>query len=297
MTLVSVCLSSDSLSTYYLTGVSLTLDVGYLLLATHRPRTMHSYSQISLLLSYLEPSRLWNFCPIEGLSCTPNAEIIIVLEAVPLSGYLVVVGHGAEPLFVVQKVTAIRPVWGRLQSLPAAGGDTAWLVPGAPGDGDAGWITGGPGRMVLLGAGLRGWWGPALSRWLHWTCSWAVPVASHSHPWLPLLRALKILPARLQQYVNRQLPDVQAGFRKGKGTREQIANICCIIKKQESSRKTSTSALLTMPKPLIVWITINCGQFWKRWEYQTTWPACWETCMQVRKQQLELDMEQQTGSI
>ena len=67
-------------------------------------------------------------------------------------------------------------------------------------------------------------------------------------------------------------------------------------KTQESSRKTSTSALLTMPKPLTVWITINCGKFWKRWEYQTTWSASWETCMQVRKQQLELDMEQQTGS-
>ena len=67
-------------------------------------------------------------------------------------------------------------------------------------------------------------------------------------------------------------------------------------KKQESSRKTSISALLTMPKTLTVWITINCGKFWKRWEYQTTWPASWETYMQVRKQQLELDMEQQTGS-
>ena len=67
-------------------------------------------------------------------------------------------------------------------------------------------------------------------------------------------------------------------------------------KKQESSRKTPISALLTMPKPLTVWITKNCGKFWKRWEYQTNWPASWETCMQVRKQQLELDMEQQTGS-
>ena len=67
-------------------------------------------------------------------------------------------------------------------------------------------------------------------------------------------------------------------------------------KKQESSRKTSISALLTMPKPLTVWITINCGKFWKRWEYQTTWSASWEICMQVRKQQLELDMEQHTAS-
>ena len=66
--------------------------------------------------------------------------------------------------------------------------------------------------------------------------------------------------------------------------------------KQESSRKASISVLLTMPKSLTVWITINCGEFWKRWAYQTTWPASWETYMQVRKQQLELDMEPQTGS-
>ena len=67
-------------------------------------------------------------------------------------------------------------------------------------------------------------------------------------------------------------------------------------KKQESSRKTSISALLTMPKPSTVWLTINGGKFWKRWEDQTTWPATWEICMQVRKQQLDLGMDQQTGS-
>ena len=67
-------------------------------------------------------------------------------------------------------------------------------------------------------------------------------------------------------------------------------------KKQESSRKTSTFALLTMLKPFTVWITTNCKKFFKSWEYQTTWPASWEICMQVRKQQLELDTEQQTGS-
>ena len=66
-------------------------------------------------------------------------------------------------------------------------------------------------------------------------------------------------------------------------------------KKQESSRKTSTSASLTRPNPLTVWITTNCGKFFKRWEYQTTWPASWDTCMKVKKQPLELDMEQQTG--
>ena len=107
---------------------------------------------------------------------------------------------------------------------------------------------------------------------------------------------LKILQARLQQYMNSELPDVQAAYRKGRGTRDQIANICWIMEKQESSRKTSISALLTMPKTLTVWITINCGKFLKKREYQTTWPASWEICMQVRKQQLELDMEQLTDS-
>ena len=73
---------------------------------------------------------------------------------------------------------------------------------------------------------------------------------------------LKILQARLQQYMNHELPDVQAGFRKGRGTRDQIANIHWIMEKARGSRKkTSISALLTMPKPLTVWITINCGKF------------------------------------
>ena len=67
-------------------------------------------------------------------------------------------------------------------------------------------------------------------------------------------------------------------------------------KKQETRKKTSTSALLTMAKPLTVWITTNCGKFFKRWKYRTTWPTPWEICMQVKKQELELDMEQQTGS-
>ena len=85
---------------------------------------------------------------------------------------------------------------------------------------------------------------------------------------------LNILQARLQQYVNRELPDVQAGFRKGKGTRDQIANIRWIMEKaREFQKKTSISALLTMPKLLTVWITINYGKFLKRWEYQTTLPA------------------------
>ena len=93
-----------------------------------------------------------------------------------------------------------------------------------------------------------------------------------------------------------ELPDVQAVFRKGNEREIKLPASTGSSKKQETSRKTSISALLTMPKPLTVWITINCGKFWKRWESQITWPASWEICMQVRKQQLELDMEQETGS-
>ena len=81
---------------------------------------------------------------------------------------------------------------------------------------------------------------------------------------------LKILQARLLQYVNRELPDVQAGFRKGRGTKDQIANTHWIMEKAREFQKTSTSALLTTPKPLTVWITTNWGTFFKRWEYQTT---------------------------
>ena len=83
---------------------------------------------------------------------------------------------------------------------------------------------------------------------------------------------LKILQARLQQYVNCELPDVQ------EEPEIKLPTSAGSSKKQESSRKTSLSALLTMPKPLTVWIKINCGKFWKRWEYQTTWPASWPVC-------------------
>ena len=81
---------------------------------------------------------------------------------------------------------------------------------------------------------------------------------------------LKILQARLQRYVNCELPDVQTGFRKGEEPEIKLPSSTGSSKKQESSRKTSTSALLTTPKPLTVWITTNCGKFFKRWDYQTT---------------------------
>ena len=106
---------------------------------------------------------------------------------------------------------------------------------------------------------------------------------------------LKMLQARLQQYVNRELPDVQAGFRKGRGTRDQITNICWIKEKAREFHKNIYFWFIDYAKDF-VWITINSGKFFNRWEYQTTWPASWEICMQVRNQQLELDMEQQTGS-
>ena len=106
---------------------------------------------------------------------------------------------------------------------------------------------------------------------------------------------LKILQGRLQQYINLNLQIFKLDL--GRGNRNQIANLHWIIKNlREFQKKTSISALLTMPKPLTVWITINCGKLWNRWEYQTTWPASSETYMHVRKQQLKLDMEQQTGS-
>ena len=95
---------------------------------------------------------------------------------------------------------------------------------------------------------------------------------------------LKILQARLQQYMNCELPEFQAGFRKGRRTRDQIANIHWIIEKAREFQENIYFALLTMPKPLTVWITTNCGKFLKRWKYHTTWPVSWEICMHFRKQ-------------
>ena len=95
--------------------------------------------------------------------------------------------------------------------------------------------------------------------------------------------------------MNWELPDVQAGFRKGRGTRDQIANIHWIIEKAREFQKNIYFCFIDYAKGF-VWITINPGKFLKRWEYQTTWPASWEICMQVKKQELELDMEKQNGS-
>ena len=101
---------------------------------------------------------------------------------------------------------------------------------------------------------------------------------------------LKILQVRLQQYMSQELSDIQAGFGKGRGTRGQIANIYWIIEKAREFQKNIYFALLMMSKPLTVWITTNCGKFLKIWDYQTPLPVSWEICMQVHKQQLELDI-------
>ena len=107
---------------------------------------------------------------------------------------------------------------------------------------------------------------------------------------------LKILQARLQQYMNCELPNVQAGFRKGRGIRDQIANICCIIEKARKVQKNIYFCFIDYAK---AFDCVDDNKLWKilkEMEYQTTWHASWETCMQVRNQQLELNMEQQTGS-
>ena len=102
---------------------------------------------------------------------------------------------------------------------------------------------------------------------------------------------LKILQARLQNYVNCELPKVQAGFRKGRATGDQIANIRWILNKAREFQKNIYFSFVDYAKALTVRNTTNCGKLWKIWEYQTSWPASWEICMQVKKQQLELDME------
>ena len=103
---------------------------------------------------------------------------------------------------------------------------------------------------------------------------------------------LKILQARLQQYMNQELLDSQAGFRKGRGSRHQTANIHWIIEKQENSRKNFYFCFIEHAKAFELVDHNKYGKFLKRWEYQIILPASWETCMQVKKQQSESDMEQ-----
>ena len=106
---------------------------------------------------------------------------------------------------------------------------------------------------------------------------------------------LKILQARLQQYVNCKLTEMFKLYLENTEESEiKLPTSVGSSKKQESSRKTF--ALLAMPKPFTVWITTNCGKFLKKWKYQTTWLTSWEICMQVQEATVRMDMEQQTGS-
>ena len=146
----------------------------------------------------------------------------------------------------------------------------AWRIPG----------TAGPGGLPSMGSHRVGH---------DWSDLAAAAAAAHASKVM-----LKILQARLQQYKNHDFPDVQAGFRKGRETRDQIANIRWTMEKAREFQKNIYFCYYAKAFDYVV--TINCGEFWKRWEYQTTWPASWESYMQVRKQQLELDMEPQTGS-
>ena len=103
-------------------------------------------------------------------------------------------------------------------------------------------------------------------------------------------------PSRLQQDMNWDFQMFKLDLEKAEEPDIKLPTSIGTWRKQQSSRKTSTSASLTTPKSLTAWITTNYGKFFKRWEYQTTWSDSWEICMKVKKQQLELDMEQQTGS-
>ena len=100
---------------------------------------------------------------------------------------------------------------------------------------------------------------------------------------------------RLQQYANWEVPDGEAGFIKDRGSKDQIASICCIIEKAREFQKNIYFCFIDYTKSFD-WITTKCGKFFKRWEYQTTWPASWKICIKDKKQQLEPEMEQQTGS-
>ena len=106
---------------------------------------------------------------------------------------------------------------------------------------------------------------------------------------------LKILQARLQLSMNWELPDAQAGFRRGRGTRDQIVNICWIMEEEREFQKNIDFCFIDYTKSF-GWITANCGKFLKRWEYHITLLVSWETCMQIKKHHLELDREQWTDS-
>ena len=108
---------------------------------------------------------------------------------------------------------------------------------------------------------------------------------------------LKVLQARLQQYMNWEHPDAQSGYKETDESEIKLPAFIGSWRELRNSIKVSASASRTMLKTLTMWVTTNCGKFLKSWEYQTTLPVSWETCMRVKKQQLELDVEKRTGWI
>ena len=126
-----------------------------------------------------------------------------------------------------------------------------------------------------------------------WVNHWIITLISHSSKVM-----LKILQARLQHYMNQELPDVQAGIRKGRGTRDQIANIFWIIQKAREFQKKNIyyCCFIDYTKALTVWILTNCRKLLQRWEYQRVLPVSWENCMKDKNQQLKPCMEQLIGS-
>ena len=107
---------------------------------------------------------------------------------------------------------------------------------------------------------------------------------------------LKIFQARLQQYVNHELPDIQVVFGKGRGIRDKIANICWIIGKAGEFQKSIYFCFIDYAKAFDCVVHNKEWKILQGWDYQAIWPASWEICIQIKKQQLELDMEQQAGS-
>ena len=132
---------------------------------------------------------------------------------------------------------------------------------------------------------------PKKSNAKEYSNSYTITLFSHAST-----EMLKIVQARLQQYMHWEFPDVQVGFRKDGGSRDKDANICWVIEKAREFQKKTTSVSSTTLKPLTVQIKAKCGKFWKRWWYKATFLASWENYMQVTKQQLELNMQWRAGS-
>ena len=199
--------------------------------------------------------------------------------------------YSLEGLMLKLKLQYFRHLMQRTGKDPDAGKDWRWEEKGMTEDEMVGWYHRLDGHGFGWTPGVQGvlaWWTGRhgmlqFMRSQRVGYNWATEL-NHTIALISCASKvmLKILQARLQHYVNEELPDVQDGFSKGRGPEITLPTSAGSSKKQQSSRKTYTSASLTMLKSLTVWITTNCGKFFKRCEYQTTWPASWEICVQVK---------------